>query len=102
MIGSFTFQSRHLEPCCEQKTATAGKSLSSVETLHRSGVSEQAHPRTVEFSRLAVLFIFGLATLVYILQVFTPLRLTSDGITYLSFADAANQAHGLTTVHQTY
>lgn len=50
----------------------------------------------------ALVVLFGLATLVYMLQVFTPLRLTSDGITYLSFADAAAQGHGFATIHQTY
>jgi hypothetical protein len=34
----------------------------------------------------------------YLAQLFTPLRLTSDGIDYLSFADSAIKANGLSTL----
>src|SRR5437016_3314468 len=39
--------------------------------------------------RRAVYVAFGVSIVLYLAQVFTPLRLTSDGITYLSLADAA-------------
>lgn len=59
------------------------------------------HPTSLKASRYAVIVIFGLATLLYILQIFTPLRLTTDGITYLSFADAAARGNGLATIRET-
>lgn len=43
----------------------------------------------MRFARLAVYFAFMLAAVLYALQVFTPLRLTTDGIMYLSLADVA-------------
>jgi hypothetical protein len=66
------------------------------------GLSSVDSPRTsLDAFRYAVLVIFGLASLLYILQIFTPLRLTTDGITYLSFADAAARGNGLTTIRGT-
>ena len=41
------------------------------------------------FSRGAVFAILGISLSLYLLQVFTPLRLTSDGIAYLSLAKSA-------------
>ena len=76
--------------------------MSTVNTFDRSAIRQDPHPRTLDFSRYAVRVIFIVATVVHVLQVLTPFRLTSDGITYLTFADAANQAHGLSTIHQTY
>ena len=39
-----------------------------------------------------------LAGVLYLVQLFTPLRLTSDGIDYLSFADSAVKGGGLSTL----
>jgi len=49
-----------------------------------------------------IVLVFALATVVYTMQLFTPLRLTADGISYLSFADSAVRANGLTTIAKTY
>lgn len=61
-----------------------------------------ASPQTDRLSQYALVFIFGLATLLYAMQLFTPLRLTTDGITYLSFADSAVQGSGFSTIRHTY
>lgn len=42
----------------------------------------------------------ALASFLYAAQVFTPLRLTTDGIYYLSFADGAARANGLLTFYE--
>lgn len=55
---------------------------------------------TRKTTRLALLVIFGLATLIYTLQLFTPLRLSSDGIHYLSFADSAVRGGGFKTIRE--
>ena len=57
---------------------------------------------TLKTSTYAIILIFALASLLYTMQVFTPLRLTTDGISYLSFADSAVRANGLTTINKTY
>jgi hypothetical protein len=50
------------------------------------------------------LFVFclvlGCAALLYTAQVFTPLRLASDGIEYLSFADGAARGDGVAALYQ--
>ena len=69
----------------------------------RSSSSSVDSPRpTLKRARYAVVVIFGVATLLYILQLFTPPRLTTDGITYLSFADAAVRGNGLTSIRETF
>lgn len=50
--------------------------------------------------RRIIVIVVVLASLFYILQAFTPLRLTSDGIAYLSFADSALQGQGLQAIAQ--
>jgi len=40
---------------------------------------------TLKASERVLVLIFGLATMLYLVQMFTPLRLTTDGISYLSF-----------------
>jgi hypothetical protein len=46
--------------------------------------------------------VLGCAALLYAAQVFTPLRLTTDGIYYLGFADAAARGDGLAAVYRHY
>lgn len=44
--------------------------------------------------------VLGCAAVLYAAQVFTPLRLTTDGIYYLSFADTAARGDGVTALYQ--
>lgn len=46
--------------------------------------------------------VLGCAALLYAVQVFTPLRLTTDGIYYLSFADATARGDGLAGLYRQY
>ena len=51
------------------------------------GLSEDSS--FMKLARPAIYAAFGLAAVLYALQIFTPLRLTTDGIMYLSLADVA-------------
>lgn len=66
-------------------------SLSSSKSVDAAGFALKARERVF-------VLIFGLATLLYLVQIFTPLRLTTDGISYLSFADSAVQGNGLSAI----
>lgn len=71
------------------------------EKLSLGSVTSLDSPRfSLKATRHALLVIFGLATLIYTLQLFTPLRLTSDGIRYMSFADLAVRGSGFTTIRE--
>ena len=64
--------------------------------------SVDAPRRTLNLLQTAAILIFGLATLLYTMQLFTPLRLTTDGIRYLSLADSGIRGHGLSTIAAKY
>ncbi len=51
-------------------------------------------------SRAVVHGAFAAAVLLYVLQIFTPLRLTTDGIMYLSLADSATRTGFWAAIHQ--
>ena len=51
--------------------------------------------------RQAVYIAFGVAIVLYLAQLFTPLRLDSDGIAYLSLADSASREGVFSAVRQT-
>jgi len=55
---------------------------------------EEQVTSTEQFWWRAVSVIYVVSVVLYLLQIFTPLRLTSDGLAYLSLADSAN-THGL-------
>lgn len=65
-----------------------------------SANSVDAHRFSLKATKYALVLIFGVATLIYVLQVFTPLRLTTDGITYLSFADEAARGDGFASIRE--
>ena len=70
-------------------------------SLSLSSSNSVLPPESTPNASTKVLFaIFGLATLLYLLQLWTPLRLTTDGISYLTFADAAAQGDGLASIRQ--
>lgn len=52
------------------------------------------------FTLHAISLVLACASLLYAAQVFTPLRLTTDGIYYLSFADDAARGDGLLAFYQ--
>jgi hypothetical protein len=73
------------------------------EKLSSSGCNSVDSRRlTLKTPTHVIVLVFALATVVYTMQLFTPLRLTTDGISYLSFADSAVRANGLTTIAKTY
>jgi hypothetical protein len=51
-------------------------------------------------SLFVVALVSGFAALLYAAQVFTPLRLTTDGIYYLSFADSAARGDGVADLYR--
>lgn len=62
----------------------------------------QSRPSTFRIPRKAAWLSLAIASasVAYALQVFTPLRLNTDAIYYLSFADAAARANGLVTIYR--